>query len=136
MERRGKCNRVVGVRTDVHHHGDRLDVPDSVISLFVGCFSATHTRFAYHGYTEYAGGALEELEMCLGKQLAELGSMDEENFSRLLAGSLIEDDAKPAGVRRIAWLDLREMIVDYIVAILDRVRQARQSGRVLLVLGV
>ncbi len=52
-ERRGRVQRVVGIRSELHHHPEALSVPESIFSFFTESFRIANQDFNYYGYTEY-----------------------------------------------------------------------------------
>lgn len=135
LERRGKVQRVVGIKREFHQHPGMLRVSDSLVSLFLDCFKTTGRQFAYYGYTEYELDALDQLSDRLAARLASVTTADEKMVVDWLKGSLLEanlayDHLTPA------WQDVRGALAAALSQILARARQAQRDGRVLLVLGV
>ncbi len=60
-ERRGKVQRIVGIKAAYHHHPEALRLPDCVVSVFVMAFQLAHPKFNYHGYTMYEASQLDAL---------------------------------------------------------------------------
>src|SRR5262245_43585546 len=61
-ERRGRIERIVGIRPQWHHHPDALRVPESVFSRFSSAFRNAHPKFNYYGPTEYK--SQETAQLC------------------------------------------------------------------------
>ena len=60
-ERRGKVQRIVGIKSEYYHRPDALDLPDCIISLVVASFERSDPEFAYHGVTVYESKTLDRL---------------------------------------------------------------------------
>lgn len=60
-ERRGRVQRIVGIRSEWFHHPDALRIPESVFNRFSEAFSSAHAKFNYYGPTEYSGEQIRRL---------------------------------------------------------------------------
>jgi len=62
-ERRGRVQRIVGIRSEWFHHPKALCIPESVFINFSDAFRTSCARFDYYGYTEYSGDGITKLCM-------------------------------------------------------------------------
>jgi hypothetical protein len=60
-ERRGRVQRVVGIKQEYFHHPEALRVPDSVVGIVVIAFKRSHPEFYFWGPTVYRGEELDRL---------------------------------------------------------------------------
>lgn len=136
-ERRGKVQRITGIKTEYFHHPDALKLPDCLISLVVTAFGKAHTKFSYYGHTIYETETLNRLIGELQFQAERIvGCRTRQEFGSLLTELFVSYCKDSIGNWQQHWPTIKQDVRKAINAIISVAEQARQENRVLLVLGV
>jgi len=136
-ERRGRVQRVVGIKSEYFHHPQALRLPDCVISIFVEALKLSHEKFFYHGDTIYEAAQLTNLIAQLQSQIERIKScQDKAAFDALLTELFIGycDDAFQGW--QDPWEPLKGELIKCVKQIIEKARSAQSESKELLVLGV
>ena len=136
-ERRGRVQRIVGLKSEYYHHPNALRLPYCVISIFGEAFQHSHEKFAYYGYTVYESQHLVELSRQLQIQIERIRAcQNKAAFDALLTELFIArcDDAFQKWPDQ--WELLKSELIESIEQIIEKVRSAQKESKELLVLGV
>jgi hypothetical protein len=88
-ERRGRVQRIVGIRRELYHHPDALSVPEHIFSFFVNAFRAAHQNFNYYGYTEYGAQDILRLSKELMANEARFSDDGNQSDAKIVAHQIL-----------------------------------------------
>jgi hypothetical protein len=136
-ERRGRVQRITGIKAEYFHHPEALKVPDCLISLVVTAFGKAHPKFSYYGDTVYKTETLNQLIGELQFQAERIVCCQtRQEFGSLLTELFVSYCQDSIGNWRRHWPTIRQDVHKAINTIISVAEQARQENRGLLVLGV
>jgi hypothetical protein len=136
-ERRGRVQRIVGIKPEYYHQPDALHLPDCVISFVATSFERAHPRFNYYGYTVFESETLDRLIGELRFKVEVIMScQDLLEFGRLPTELFVACCEESIGGWQKHWPEIKEEVVGAINRIILSAERAKQESKVLLVLGV
>jgi hypothetical protein len=136
-ERRGRVGRIVGIKSEYHHHPDALTLPDCLISLVIFSFEKAHPKFNYYGYTVYEAENLERLIEVLQFQVEAIESCKEMNkFGCMLTELFVTYCGDSLGGWQKHWPEIKQQSADAINNVIILAKRAKEESKTLLVLGV
>lgn len=136
-ERRGKVNRIAGIKAEYFHRKDFLRIQDCVISIFVNAFQSAHSKFNYYGYTIYNSEDMRRLvdELELQANKIRLCST-EEKLGGLLTELFISYYEEDIGDWKPHWEIIKNELLEHLTQIIEKAKNAQAESKELLVLGV